>query len=288
MFVTFRLRKRLAVLLSAGVLLFVVLCTGASPSVSHPSPALCLDVIMYHGLVEEEGKQNQYMISPDRLDQDLRYLCENGYHTIFLSELVRYVEKGEPLPEKPILLTFDDGYYNNYRYAFPLLKKYQCKAVISPIAKATDNAEQDAYRSGPYAQCRWSELEEMCRSDLVELQNHTYDLHHIQNGVQGAARRQHESDEAYETRLTEDLQKANLRIQEVTGTVPLALTLPFGAGGDDARSVAQKMGFVAVMDCEEKHNEITDRESLFHLHRFLRPNDLSATAFFEQKLSTVP
>lgn len=288
MFVTFRLRKRLAVLLAAGVLLFVLLCTGASPAVSHKKEGLSLDVVMYHGFAVEPGKQNQYMISPDRLEEDLRYLNDNGYQPIFLSELIRYVETGEPLPDKPILLTFDDGYYSNYRYAFPLLKKYQCKAVISPIGKATDSAEQEAYRNGAYAQCRWEELREMCRSGLVELQNHTYDLHHIQNGVQGAARQRNESEEDYAKRLTEDLQKANRCITEETGTTPLALTLPFGAGGDEARAVARKMGFRAVLDCEERRNEITDQESLFHLHRFLRPNDLSARAFFEQKLTGVP
>ena len=288
MFVSFRLRKWAVFAAAAGVLVFVLLCTGAAPGGSRQSRGLSLPVVMYHGFAEETDKQNQYMISPDRLEEDLRYLCGSGYHTILLSELIRYIEEGEPLPEKPVLLTFDDGYLSNYRYAFPLLKKYRCKAVISPIGQATDDAENDPWRNGAYAQCSWEELDEMCRSGLVELQNHTYGLHRIQNGVQGAERRPDESIEDYEIRLTEDLQHANRRIAEKTGTEPLALTLPFGAGGDEAREVARKMGFRAVLDCEERHNEITDGESLFHLHRFLRPNDLSAREFFEQRISGVP
>ena len=72
------------------------------------------------------------MLSPAQFESDLKYLKENGYHTVVVQDLIDYVEKGVPLPEKPVMLTFDDGYYNNYYYAFPLLEEYDAKIVISP------------------------------------------------------------------------------------------------------------------------------------------------------------
>ena len=51
----------------------------------------------------------------------LRYLAEKGYETVFASDLIDFVEKGVPLPEKPVLVTFDDGYLNVMTYAYPYM-----------------------------------------------------------------------------------------------------------------------------------------------------------------------
>lgn len=237
-------------------------------------------VIMYHGLLKDKKLQNEYMIDPAYLENDLKYLTENGFCTIFPSELAECVERCEPIPEKSVILTFDDGYLNNYTYAYPLLKKYNCKAVISPIGKAADDAENEKYRSSAYSQCNWHELEEMRRSGLVELQNHTYNMHTIVNGVQGAEQKNNEKNEIYKKRLSSDLLTFNKRMKEETGCIPEVLTLPFGAGGEAAVSIAKELGFKAVFDCEEKINHIKSTEDLFHLHRFLRPNNKSSDEYF--------
>ena len=237
-------------------------------------------VIMYHGFLKDKTLQNEYMIDPVYFESDLKYLTENGFHTMFASELSEYVEKCEPVPEKTVILTFDDGYLNNYTYAYPLLKKYSCKAVISPIGKAADDAENEQYRSSAYSQCKWSELEEMRSSGFVELQNHTYNMHTIINGIRGAEQRNNEKKEMYIKRLSSDLLRFNKRMQEETGCVPEALTLPFGAGGEAAVAAAKELGFRMVFDCEEKINYISSTDDLFHIHRFLRPNNKSSEEYF--------
>ena len=64
---------------------------------------------MYHGLLKEEARQGKYVLSPAQFESDLKYLKENGYHTVVVQDLIDYVEKGVPLPEKPVMLTFDDA-----------------------------------------------------------------------------------------------------------------------------------------------------------------------------------
>ena len=111
---------------------------GLLPANAVPEEGCELPIIMYHGLLKEEARQGKYVLSPAQFESDLKYLKENGYHTVVVQDLIDYVEKGVPLPEKPVMLTFDDGYYNNYYYAFPLLEEYDAKIVISPICRYTD------------------------------------------------------------------------------------------------------------------------------------------------------
>ena len=72
-----------------------------------------LPVLMYHGVNSRENRAGDYVITPEALRQDLVWLKKNGYHTVVIQDLLDYVDHGTPLPEKPVMLTFDDGYYNN-------------------------------------------------------------------------------------------------------------------------------------------------------------------------------
>ncbi len=243
---------------------------------------LRLPIIMYHGLMEKENRQNEYMIDPDNLEQDLKYLSDNGYNTVFLSELIEHFENGAPLPENPVIITFDDGYLNNYTYAYPILKKYKSKAVISPIGLSADDAENEEYRSPLWSQCTWEQLKEMSDSGLVEIQNHTYNLHKLTGNSKGAAAKSGECYEEYKKRLSIDLTTANNRIKEKIGKSPCAFVYPFGAKSESTEEIVRSLGFKAILDCENKMNYISGKEDLFHLHRFLRPNNLSSEEFFSE------
>ena len=87
------------------------------------SETVKVPIIMYHGLIKDSSLQTEYFISPDRFEEDLKYIKENGYTPVFMSDLIDFVYENKPLPEKPVVLSFDDGYYNNYCYAYPLLKE---------------------------------------------------------------------------------------------------------------------------------------------------------------------
>ena len=139
--------KRIRHGLAAAVLTLV-----GSMMLSHPSIAAFLPmeqtettemvVLMYHSVNSNRSKAGDYVITPDALRSDLDFLKREGYETVTVSQVVSYVRGTGELPPKPVMLTFDDGYYNNYLNVFPLLKEYGAKAVISIIGVETDRYSQ--------------------------------------------------------------------------------------------------------------------------------------------------
>jgi len=83
---------------------------ASAGSLTPPEPVK-LTVLMYHFLYNNSG---EHFISPEEFERDLAYLKNNGYTTIGVSDLISFVYENKPLPKKPVMLTFDDGYYNNY------------------------------------------------------------------------------------------------------------------------------------------------------------------------------
>jgi len=90
----------------------------------------CIPAMMYHHVNREP--EDSISISPENFEIQIKYLAEAGYRSLHLPEFFRYL-KGWNIPEKLVLITFDDGYADNYIYAYPILKKYNMKATIFPI-----------------------------------------------------------------------------------------------------------------------------------------------------------
>ena len=134
-------------------------------------------IIMYHSVIDNKSKAGKFVITPSQFEQDLLFIKENGYEPIFMEDIINFVYKGTSLPKKPIVLTFDDGYYNNFLYVFPLLKKYNMKAVISIVGVYTDLYTQNEDVSPEYSHLSWDNVSEMMDSGLVEFQNHSYNFH---------------------------------------------------------------------------------------------------------------
>lgn len=238
-----------------------------------------LPIIMYHSLLKDKKYQGKYVISPEKFESDLVYLKQNGYTTVTVEDLINHFEKGTPLPKKPVMLTFDDGYYNNYLYAYPLLKKYDAKAVISIIGYYTEKFSESGDESANYSHITWDEITEMTSSGHVEIQNHSYNLHSIKNGRKGAKKTVGETKEQYKARLTEDLSKVQTLLTENCNITPTAFTYPFGAISADSVETVREMGFKASFTCLQKINIITSEEDLFLLNRYLRSEESSEKFF---------
>lgn len=104
-------------------------------------------------------------VLPDDFDKQMAYLKENNYHTINTDQLYDYMVNGTPLPENPILITFDDGYEDNYKNAYPILKKYGFTGTIFIITSFV--GKYDNYLT-------WDQIKEM-KANGMDFQSHTVD-----------------------------------------------------------------------------------------------------------------
>jgi len=240
-------------------------------------------MLMCHNRYKTNDKSGKYIVTSDGFEEDLRFLRANGYTTVVMQDLINYVEGKKELPPKPVVLTFDDGYFNNCAYAYPLLKQYNAKAVISVIGYYTDQYTDSPDENPKYSHLTWDDINEMMKSGYVEFQNHSYNLHTTENGRNGAKKKRDESLEEYEFQLTSDLQKLQDAFKIKTGYTPTTFTYPFGSVSEASFDIIKKMGFKATLSCENKTNFIShDPECLYMLNRFIRTPEKSAESILKK------
>lgn len=190
-------------------------------------------VLMYHDI---SYLGYGYSKTPEVFRQQMQELKDAGFHTVFYSQLIDYVEKGTPLPSKPIVITLDDGYESNYQYAFPILKELGMKAEISLIGGAVQYSDWGL---------KWSEVQEMADSGLVSFQAHTYLMHDdtsAQGGRLGVLKSQGESWTEYVETLGADTVRILDTIEAKTGTRPVAFTYPRGKWNTMSEAIVTSLG----------------------------------------------
>jgi peptidoglycan/xylan/chitin deacetylase (PgdA/CDA1 family) len=149
-------------------------------------------VLMYHEIIKKEDfdinkpshikvKQAYDDVLPkvlftylEEFEKQMKYLKDNGYKTLRLQEVIDYYYNGKEIPEKSILLTFDDMYKSIYIYAYPILKKYGFNAVGFVVLDWLFDEKQE-YSPVQSACMSFDELNQI--SDVFEFANHTKSLH---------------------------------------------------------------------------------------------------------------
>jgi peptidoglycan/xylan/chitin deacetylase (PgdA/CDA1 family) len=241
-------------------------------------PTVKIPVVMYHSIQKNRSKLGAYTISPDELEQDFKWLKENGYQTVTVDQLIQFSEgksaEGSPLPEKPVFLSFDDGYYDNYFYADPLLREYGFTAAIFVVGEFIDVSEREGCQNPNYSYCDRNTLNRMAREGFWEIESHSYNLHHSGKGREGVKRRYGECDETYYSLLREDFSRIGELIEGVAGRLPRVFAYPLGAMSKEAEEVLREMGYKITLSCSLGVAEIKagDTETLYKMKRILRPS----------------
>ena len=182
-----------------------------------------IPALMYHEFRRDssdpEDAPGEYAVYASEFEADLRFLRDNGFTALTSQEILAVKDGRAEMPEKPILLTIDDGSCSVYDIAYPLLQKYNMKAVLAIIGSGVDEESLRSRRadgnnaSRPFDFCTWDELREMQRSGHVEIVSHSYGLHEFEKRQETAGSKtgaEAITDDVF--RFTDTLNREQIRI----------------------------------------------------------------------------
>ena len=220
--------------------------------------------LCYHDVRDDVYKNldsDSGAMSTDRLIGHFSWFKEHGFMPVSMEDILDARDGKKPLPDKALLLTFDDGYTSFYNRVFPLLKLFNYPAVLALqtgwLSTPPDGTIQYGSRSTRKRDffLEWGQIREMQASGLVEMASHSNGLHHgvvsnPQGNLQAAAitriydkkTQKYETDEQYQQRIQTDLDTSADIIEKHTGIRPRIIVWPYGAYTENTVNIAKQAG----------------------------------------------
>lgn len=193
-----------------------------------PLPGYCLHVpvLLYHhvqpkALAEDLG-QIALNVDSQIFDRQMGYLFSQGYTTLSAKKLVAALRDHTSLPQKSIVITFDDGYKSVYDYAYPILQKYHF----------TGNLMISTGLIGGSQYLSWDQVKEMARNSLIDFTDHTWSHYAINNGTKD--------------KIELEIKTGKQQLEEYTNQQIDIFTYPYGAFDDNAISILEELGFIGA------------------------------------------
>jgi len=191
-------------------------------------------VLMYHHIMPNPN--NSIAISPSTFDAQMKYLKENGYHPVSIKQFNAFIERGEELPDKPVLITFDDNRMNQFEYGVPILKKYGFTATFFVVKKWVD-AESDSFMHE-------SELKELI-ADGFDVESHT--TNHIQiHPSKLKSTGKVENYKSFKSRYWEPTEGMRTWMDQTFGGPVSALAYPGGRYNPEAERLMKDAGYTTA------------------------------------------
>ncbi|HEY8097429.1 MAG TPA: poly-beta-1,6-N-acetyl-D-glucosamine N-deacetylase PgaB [Methylobacter sp.] len=243
-------------------------------------------ILNYHDIPTAEDAQrslNKMDVGVERLEQHLVWLKKNGYKIISVQNILDAAEGKSSLPDKAVVLTFDDGYLSFYTRVFPLLKKYHYPSTVALVGTWMDGNVTADEPGKPLLS--WDQVREMVQSGLVEVASHSYDLHkgvnaNPQANSQAAAVTRlyddpmlvYETDEQYRERIHGALLKSAEFIFQHAGIRPRVMVWPYGEYNQIAVQASREAGMPVTMGLIDGSNTLADISALRRLIMVDNPN----------------
>ncbi len=227
------------------ILIIMIMCLPIILSSPKTLPAMAAEnedstpvtILNYHKV---DNMNISLSVLPDDFDKQMSYLKSEGYNTITPEQLYQHLVNGAQLPENPIMITFDDGYEDNYQYAYPILKKYGFTGTIFII---TSLVGQKNYLT-------WEQIKEM-KADGMDFQSHTVT---------------HKSmTELTEQQLRDELVNSKKTLDEQLGQDTQFLAYPTGTYNLYIAKLVKDAGYKAAFTI--KYGNVDSASNLYALER---------------------
>lgn len=200
-------------------------------------------ILLYHHVAERRF-QNSYYVSPEIFEEQMAWLKENGYKVISLDDIYQAGLGQKNLPEKPLVITFDDGVTDQYTNALPILKKYDYPATffikLNNVGKGKGGMT-------------WEQIKELTNAGMT-IGSHT--VNHDNLNMMSAKTLKYELEESKKT------------LEDKLGVKIKFLSYPGGAYSDKVIEAAQKAGYLAAVTTRHRvWQEIKNPNDFFRLNR---------------------
>ncbi len=244
-----------------------------------------LPILMYHDISYKEGDVS---VTPEKFSEHMRALKDNGYTTVNFDEVYAYVMNNAPLPEKSVMITFDDGYLSNYENAYPILKENEMSAVVFAVGVTTGKTTYKDTGKEINPHYTYEQGREMFDSGVIRTQSHTYDMHNVEEldtiYREGASKLRGESDSEFARIFFDDITKSKEKIEQNIGNGVIALSYPHGIHSPLTDVVAKNAGYHASVTVEEGKNQLVKGvpQCLYSLKRFGVYQDMSGDDLIEK------
>ena len=219
-----------------------------TPTAFVTAPALgkpaIVPILMYHHIQvlasDATELQLTWTVSPQNFDAQMALLARRGFHTITMGQLVAHLKNGQPLPAKPIIVSFDDGWEEQYASAFPILKKHQLIGTFFVYTQPIDHGQF----------MTWTQLKEMSAAGM-DIQAHTLTHPHLRTLA---------PDEAMK-----EIADSKSIIEKHLGKPVVAFDYPFGEYNASILDMVKRAGYESAVTLAAGYNQRVD--DLFTLHR---------------------
>lgn len=171
-----------------------------------------IPILMYHGVTDDTWGAEELFVSPEDMEAQIVWLLENGYDLITFEDWSHLEDF-----DKPIMLTYDDGYADNFTDLFPILEKHQAKVTVFLITSSVNKDPRTL---------NTEQIRQMQESGLVSFQSHTFGHPHLS--------------QCDTQTLHNEMTWSKLHIARITGYEPFVLCYPYGDRSDEARTLAME------------------------------------------------
>ncbi len=209
---------------------------GMTKGTIHKHNPGSIPVFALHNVDYNYYDNEKISLTPTMLRRMVEELDDFGYETLSTGEYVDYVTGGRPVPERSVLLSFDDGYRSMYTRVLPLIQELNCKASFNLILSRLNRSD---YLSN-------DQIRIMQKTGLADFQSHSWNLHTTFAGAPLIDRQEHESVDRYRLRIQDDLEFSMERMVSITGIVPDAFIVPYGRGNGTIETATKDAGLRAM------------------------------------------